>query len=409
MAQLLPFRALRPPAALAERVASVPYDVVDADEAREIVEAEPLSFLRVVRPEVNLARGTDPHDSAVYRQGAAALRSLEAQGALERDPEPALYLYRLEADRHVQTGAVGCCAVDEYDRELIRKHERTRPEKEADRTRHLLSLGAHAGPLLLAYRGREAIDREVERCLEATAPLYDFAASDGVRHTVWKAVEARPLCEGFHQVPALYVADGHHRAAAASRARAALRVADPDHDGSEKYNHFLAVLFPAEQLQILPYNRVVRDLGGRRPEELLAAVAAVMSVTSIGAQEPEGRGSFGMYLDGRWHHLRAPRELVEAPDPVASLDAAILQDRVLGPLLGVDDPRTSDRIAFVGGARGLEDLARRVDAGEAGVAFALHPLGVEQLLEVADAGRILPPKSTWFEPKLRSGLLVHEF
>jgi uncharacterized protein (DUF1015 family) len=306
---------------------------------------------------------------------------------------------------------VGCCAVDEYDAGAIRRHEHTRPDKERDRARHALALSAHAGPVFIAYRGRAEIDRLVAAAA-GEAPLYDFAAPDGVRHTVWRVAgaAAAELTAAFAAVPALYIADGHHRAAAYSAARAEWPAAEEGSPpGEREVDRFLAAVFPADQLTILPYNRVVRDLGRLTPGEFLARLGEVMAVAPGAPAEPPGRGRFGLYLAGRWHTLAAPPARLADPDPVASLDAAILQDLVLGPILGIDDPRTSERIEFVGGARGTAELARRVDARGGGAAFALHPVTVEQLMAVADAGRVLPPKSTWFEPKLRSGLLVHEF
>jgi len=425
MVALSPFHALRPRPDAAARVASVPYDVVDAAEARALAAGNPDSFLHVVRPEIALPPEADPHGDEVYRAGAAALASLVERGVSARDPEPSLYLYRLEWRGRAQTGVVGCCAVDDYDAGLIRRHEHTRPDKERARARHALALAAHAGPVLIAYRGREEIDRRVAEGAGAE-PLYDFTAVDGVRHTVWRLAGAAAggLAAAFAAVPALYIADGHHRAAAYSRARAAWRAAagsgpggagsraadhQADREIDREVDHFLAALFPADRLTILPYNRVVRDLAGMAPEQFLARVGEAMEVTPGAGPEPPGHGRFALYLAGRWLGLTAPPERIEDPDPVASLDAAVLQELVLGPILGIDDPRTSERIEFVGGARGTAELARRVDERGGGAAFALHPVTVEQLMAVADAGRVLPPKSTWFEPKLRSGLLVHEF
>lgn len=408
MAVVRPLPALRPRPEHAARVAAVPYDVVDTAEARELAAGEPLSFLHVTRPEIDLPEGTDPHAPEVYRQGAAALAALVEDEVLVRDDEPSLYVYRLTAGEHVQTGVMGRCAVDEYDADRIKKHEKTRPDKEDDRTRHLLALGCHPEPVFLTYGPEDEIDRRVEEVVDREAPLYDFVASDAVGHTVWRVPSGGGIDEAFADVGALYVADGHHRSASASRARAARAQDDPSDDGSAAYNFFLAVAFPADQVRILPYNRVVRDLDGQSPAELLERIGSVMEVSEGAAPEPPARGGFSMYLDGRWVGLTAPHRLVEADDPVESLDAAILQAHVLGPLLGIDDPRTSERIDFVGGVRGAGELARRVDAG-GGVAFSLHPVSVEELMAVADAGRVLPPKSTWFEPKLRSGLVVHEF
>ncbi len=409
MATLRSFPALRPRPELAARVASVPYDVVDREEARALAAGNESSFLHVVRPDIDLADEVDAHDASVHRQARIALDRLIDSDALLRDRERALYLYRQTMGEHTQIGVVGCCSVDDYDSDLIKKHEKTRSDKEADRTQHLLSLRAHAGPVFLTYRGIDSIDRLIADLQASTQPIYDFLAPDGVGHTVWRIANHRPLERAFESVPCFYVADGHHRSASASQARSDRRAANAEHRGDEAYNRFLAVLFPADQLQILAYNRVVHDLPGLGPAELLERLQESFELTADAAPTPPRRGCFSMYLEGRWYGLRAPRALLAQSDPVASLDAAILQSRVLGPLLGIDDPRTSSRVDFVGGIRGTSELERRVDARGAGVAFALHPLGVEQLMAVADAGRVLPPKSTWFEPKLRSGLLIHEF
>lgn len=414
MATVRRFKAVRPATAdLAARVASVPYDVVDTAEAAQLAAGNPISFLHVIRPEIDLPEGTDPHTDEVYEQGCKAYRQLIADGVLARDDEPALFAYRQIMNGHAQLGVMGCASVDEYDDDAIKKHEKTRPDKEDDRVRHLLSLPAHSEPVFLAYRDEPAIDAVVAR-IAAGEPLYDFTAADGVQHTVWRADDAaaRELETAFTAVPALYVADGHHRCAAASRARAAVRRACADragHDvGSVEADNFLAVVFPAGQLQILPYHRVVHDLNGMTADELLRRLCEVMSV-GPGGPVPSGRGRFSMYLADQWHELAAPESAIADPDPVASLDAAILQSLVLAPLLGIDDPRTSQRIEFVGGIRGPEELVRRVDRRGDGVAFALHPTSMAELMAVADASRMMPPKSTWFEPKLRSGLAVHEF
>ena len=309
---------------------------------------------------------------------------------------------------HSQVGVVCCSPVDEYDEGLIKLHEKTRPDKEDDRTRHVLTLSAHAGPVFLTYRGTPAIDAAVAAAIDSE-PLYDFVAPDGVGHTVWRVTDYQAIVDGFVEVPATYVADGHHRAKSASRAREARREANADHSGEERYNVFLTVLFPADQLAILPYNRVVHDLNGHTAEALLEAIGQVMTVTPDADPSPSERGRFAMYLGGTWYGLEAPAARTGDPDPVESLDAAILQADVLAPLLAIDNPRTSKRIDFVGGIRGTDELAQRVEERGDGVAFSLYPVSLDQLLAVADAGRVLPPQSTWFEPKLRSGLIVHEF
>jgi uncharacterized protein (DUF1015 family) len=306
---------------------------------------------------------------------------------------------------HVQTGVVACCSVDEYDDDLIKKHERTRRDKEDDRTRHLLALSAQTGLVFLTYRGREEIDLLVSEVAERT-PLYDFVAPDGIRHTMWRVGEPGPFVDAFARVPALYVADGHHRAASASRARAECRARNPQHTGEEEYNYVLAVMFPSDQLRILPYNRVVKDLDGRTPEQFLAAVRERFEVTE-GASPDPARGEFAMYLGGAWYGLKPPEGSVDRDDPIASLDVSVLQNQLLAPLLGVEDPRTDKRIDFVGGIRGTAELVRLVDSGAFAVAFSLHPTTLDDLMRIADAGEIMPPKSTWFEPKLRDGLVCH--
>ncbi len=409
MAELRSFRALRPRPDLASEVASVPYDVVDTAEARELAAGNPHSFLHVVRPEIDLSSETDIHDDAVYAQAPLALERLIEQGSLVRDGEKALYLYRQTMGDHVQIGVVGCGSVDEYDQDLIKKHEKTRPDKEDDRTRHVLTLGAHVGPIFLTYRGTRRIDAAVDSVTSTEAPLYDFVAADGVAHTVWRVPDSVELETAFREVPALYVADGHHRAASASRARATRREQAESFTGEEEVNFFLTVLFPGEQLKILPYNRVVHDLFEASNEGFLERLREVMEVTPGGPPSPDHKGAFAMYLGGEWFQVEAPREAVEVDHPVDSLDAAILQERVLAPILGIENQRTSTRIDFVGGIRGTDELARRVDSNGDGVAFSLFPVSVAELMAVADAGLVLPPKSTWFEPKLRSGLLIHEF
>ncbi|HEX2165502.1 MAG TPA: DUF1015 family protein [Thermoanaerobaculia bacterium] len=410
MVALTPIPALRPVPERAADVAAVPYDVVSTDEARALAAGNPHSFLHVTRPEIDLPPGTDPHGEEVYALGRRRLERMRAEEVLLRDPVPALYPYRLIAGDHEQVGIMAAVSVDDYDAGRIKLHEKTRPDKEDDRTRHLVALGCHPEPVFLTYRATADVDERVAEIVEQQAPLYDFTAPDGVRHTMWRDAAHEGLVAAFAAVPALYVADGHHRSAAASRARAELA----RERGPGPWDRFLATVFPHDQVRILPYNRLVRDLGGLTPQRLLDRLHREMArVEPIGgpgdaAAGAGGRGRFAMYLAGRWHRLTAPAALVEAPDPVESLDAAILQRAVLAPILGVDDPRTSERLDFVGGGRGTAELERRVDSGEAAVAFALHPLSVDQLLAVADAGRVLPPKSTWFEPKLRSGLIVHE-
>jgi uncharacterized protein (DUF1015 family) len=408
MARIKPFRAWRPRPDKAELVASPPYDVVSSDEAREIAAGNPLSFLHVVKPEIDLDPGIDLYSAAVYAKGAENLQRLKDDGVLIREQRPALYLYRQRMGDHVQTGLVTGASIDEYEADLIKKHEHTRPKKEDDRTRHVEALNSNTGPVFLTYRARPEIDALVER-LTSSTPAYDFTAPDGIQHVLWvvdAAADVAALVAAFAGVPELYVADGHHRSAAATRVRALRREKNPNHTGNEAYNFFLAVIFPHDQMMIMDYNRVVRETTGMDRKSFLARVKEVFEMAPCPRQKPTAPHTFGMYLGGQWFRLQAKSGTFPADDPVRSLDVAILQDNLLGPVLGIGDPRSDENIDFVGGIRGLEGLEKRVDSGEWTVAFALHPTAIEQLFAVADAGTVMPPKSTWFEPKLRSGLIV---
>jgi uncharacterized protein (DUF1015 family) len=405
--RLHPFHAIRPVPELAARVAAVPYDVVNRNEAAELARGNPYSFLHVGRSDIDLPEDTDPHDPRVYTGAREALSRFLQQGVLIRDQQPSLYLYRQVMDGRSQTGLVACVHVDDYERDIIRKHEKTRQDKEDDRTRHVLSLNAHAEPVFLAYRGDARLNQLIEPVLRSE-PLYDFTAPDGVRHTVWRVPDSESFVQAFSAVPNAYVADGHHRCASAWRAGKERRAASPKHREDEEYNWFLAVLFPAEQLTILPYNRLVRDLGGKSADQVLRELSVVGRVTRTSEARPSRSGIFGVYLDGAWHRLELDQSTIDRRDPIRSLDVSLLQDRVLGPVLGVGDPRTDKRLDFVGGIRGTAELERRVNSGEMAIAFSLHPTTMEQLIAVSDAGAVMPPKSTWFEPKLRSGLFVHE-
>jgi uncharacterized protein (DUF1015 family) len=392
MSQLFPFRALRPAPAVAFRVASVPYDVVSTDEARALATAEPLSFLRVTRSEVDLPPDTPPYDDRVYARAVKNLADLRRTAPLVQDDEASLYVYRLRMGGHEQTGVASLFSVDEYNRGLIKKHEKTRKDKEDDRTRHITETGAQTGVVFLTYRASTAIDAAVARAI-SSAPLYSFTAPDGVGHEVWRVAgaDAEALVRGFGALPALYIADGHHRAASAARSGAA---------------QFIAVAFPDDQVQILAYNRTVKDLAGHTTDSLLKALVEHGVRVSSGSPVPSKPGQVSMFLAGRWHAL----ELPAPPDGTAradSLDVDVLQTRVLQPILGVGDPRTDKRIDFVGGIRGPAELERLVTSGKAGVAFSMHPVSLDDLMSIADAGGIMPPKSTWFEPKLRDGLLVN--
>ena len=405
--RLNPFRAVRPRPDLAAQVASVPYDVVNRREAAELARGNPHSFLHVGRSDIDLPEGVDQYDPRIYRRAREALDELLEKGTLVRDPEARLFVYRQVMDGRAQTGVVGCVHVDDYEHDIIRKHEKTRQDKEDDRTRHVLTLNANAEPVFLTYRGRAEIDRLVETITTA-APLYDFTAPDGVRHTVWRVADSNGLARAFGTVPLAYVADGHHRSASAWRAGKELKGKNPLHRGVEEYNWFLAVLFPSDQLRILPYNRVVRDLNGQTPAQVLERLRGLGRLSPATDPVPERSGVFGIYLAGRWHRLELDPAGIDRADPIASLDVSLLQDRVLSPILGIGDPRTDKRIDFVGGIRGTAELERRVRSGEMAIAFSLFPTTLDQLMAVSDAGQVMPPKSTWFEPKLRSGLFVHE-
>ena len=402
MASVRPFRALRPRPDLASRVAAVPYDVVSTEEARALAAGNPLSFLRVSRAEIDLPPGVNPYADEVYARAAANFRGLAE--SMVQDAQAAVYVYRLRMGDHEQTGVAACYSVDEYARDIVKKHERTRRDKEDDRTRHIVELRAQTGPVFLTYRKHPRIDAVVA-AVTATAPLYDLVADDGVAHAIWRA-DADATAEivaGFATLPALYIADGHHRAASAARAHATFAGED---DREAEHAWFLAVAFPDDQTQILPYNRVVKDLQGRSPEAFLSAVRARFHVET-GSATPVRKGDCGMFVGGAWYTVRLRADGPETNDPIRSLDVSLLQEGVLSPLLGVEDPRTDKRIDFVGGARGTLELERLVASGAAAVAFSMYPVTVAELMAIADAGSIMPPKSTWFEPKLRDGLLSH--
>ena len=403
MALLVPFRALRPTPESAARVAAVPYDVVNAEEAAAMADGNPLSFLRISRAEIDLSIDTNPYADAVYARAAQNFRALKQAAPLVMEQTPSLYIYRLRMGSHEQTGIAACYSLDEYDRDVIKKHERTRRDKEDDRTRHIVELRAQTGPVFLTYRASPRVDAVVNRTT-TKPPLFDFTAVDGVQHTIWR-VEARDehdLMAAFDAVPSLYIADGHHRAASAARARQQLRGAGGT---AGEWDTFLAVAFPDNQMQILPYHRVVKDLGSYTPESFLAALRQRFTV-SDGPPTPKERGQVAMHLDGRWHTI----VLGDAPADAGAaerLDVQRLQDTVLTPLLGIGDIRSDKRIDFVGGARGTGALEKLVKSGKAAVAFSMYPVSLRDLMTIADAGGIMPPKSTWFEPKLRDGLLSH--
>ena len=402
MAVIRPFRAVRPDPAAAPRVAAVPYDVVDTGEARALAGGNPLSFLHVSRAEIDLPSGIDPHDDVVYRAAAERYRALKRDAPFMHEAEPALYLYHLDADGHGQTGIAACYSLAEYDGNVIKKHERTRKDKEDDRTRHLVELRAQTGPVFLAHRPVSRIDELARRVRTNREPLIDFTALDGVRHAIWR-VEADlvpQFVEAFTHVEALYIADGHHRAASAARAREDVR-------DSDEAQFFLAVAFPSDQLRILPYNRVVRDLNGMTPERFLGDVARRFAMKS-GPPAPAEKGGVSMYVAGAWYTVDLESAGVPSTTVIDGLDGNVLQERLLRPILGIQDVRTDTRIEFVGGAKGTHTLEQMVDSGRMAVAFSMYPVSMVELMEVSDAGQIMPPKSTWFEPKLRDGLLIHE-
>jgi len=404
VAALFPFRALRPAPAAASDVAAVPYDVVTREEAASLAHGNPLSFLHVSRAEIDLPSQTDPYADAVYDKALRSFRSLQAAAPLVVEETPSLYVYRLRRGEHEQTGVAGCFSLEEYDANVIKKHEHTRRDKEDDRTRHMLAIGAQTGPVFLTYRAASGVSDTVRRTV-ATDALFDFVASDGVQHSVWRVrqEDQGDLVSAFAGVPALYIADGHHRAASAARARQQLRATR----GAGEWDTVLGVAFPDDQVQILAYNRIVKDLVGASPALFLSRLREKFAVTR-GPAVPVQRGHVSMYLDGVWYTI----ELGDAPEmaPHAErLDVNRLQELLLAPMLNIGDVRTDKRIDFVGGSRGAEFLERSVSSGHAAVAFSLFPVSSDDLMSISDEGGIMPPKSTWFEPKLRDGLLSHVF
>jgi uncharacterized protein (DUF1015 family) len=400
------FQALRPTEVEAPVVSAPPYDVVSTEEARAMAAGNPLSLFHVSRAEIEFPAGQDPYEDKVYRKALDNFQALVAGGHLRRDEKPGLYLYEQQMGGNVQRGVVALCLVDEYDNGTIRKHEKTRKDKEDDRTRLTDVTSANLGPVFLTYRDEARIDALVSATIQ-TKPLFDFTASDGVKHRGWAIPNSAAVVEAFKDVPRAYIADGHHRAASAARVGRLRRERNPMHDGTEAYNAFLAVLFPATQLRILPYNRLVNDLNGLSESEFIAALRKAGTVTEGAHPAPTEAGRVSVYIGGKWLELAFAKPW--GSDPVSGLDVSMLQDRLLGPVLGIDDPRTSHRIGFVGGIRGTDYLKKAVDEKRAAVAFSMYPTSVAQLMAIADADQIMPPKSTWFEPKLRSGLFINTF
>jgi uncharacterized protein (DUF1015 family) len=404
MALIHPFRALRPDPARAAAVSSVPYDVVSTEEARELARNNPVSFLRVTRSEIDLPPDADPYAARVYQRARENFQKLRDAAPLVMEETPSLYFYRLRMGQHEQTGLAGCFSVDEYERDVIKKHERTRRDKEDDRTRHIIELRAQTGIVFLVYRSIAEVD-EVSRRVSASNPLYDFTAEDGVQHTVWRVTEddTKTLVSVFAKIPALYIADGHHRAASAARARDEMR----GRPGvTSEVGTFIAVAFPDKQVQILSYNRTVKDLAGRPPTQFLKMLRDRLPVTE-GSPTPRRKGEVAMYLDRKWYFLDLSRARSEDASRGGRLDVSLLQRAVLEQLLNIGDVRADKRIDFVGGARGTAALEQAVDSGKAAVAFSMYPVTIDDLIDISDAGGIMPPKSTWFEPKLRDGLLIH--
>ncbi len=411
MAIIKPFKGLRPKPEFAEKVASPPYDVLNTEEARAMAKDNPYSFLHINKPEIDLPAGTNLYDDAVYAKGRENLERFIKEGIFIQDEKPCFYVYRQIMGNHQQIGLVAGASVEDYENNVIKKHELTRAEKEEDRVKHVDTLNAQTGPVFLTYKASDEVDRLMEKITQRP-PVYDFTADDGIRHTFWVVDaenEIKQLQDLFAQMDCLYVADGHHRSAAAMRVKQMRQKQNPHHTGEEEYNYFLTVIFPHNQMYIMDYNRVVKDLNGLSKEAFLEKVREKFEVEKLGttAEKPKKKHEFLMYLDGEWYRLKAKPGTFDPNDPVDQLDVSILMNNLLAPILGIGDPRKDKRIDFVGGIRGLEELKRRVDSGEMQVAFALYPTSIEDLMAIADAGKIMPPKSTWFEPKLRSGLIIH--
>lgn len=408
MAVIRPFACIRPEASVVSKVAALPYDVYNREEAKKEVEREPLSFLKIDRAESQFEDSVDTYDPRVYEKARELLEAMIADGTFLTDDERAYYVYELTMNGRTQTGIVACASIDDYQNNVIKKHENTRADKEVDRINHVDTCSAQTGPIFLAYRSNAVINEEVSKA-KKKAPLYDFVAPDGVRHAVWKIAETfsvERILNTFAQVEDIYIADGHHRAASAVKVGLRRREANPGYTKEEEFNYFLSVLFPDEQLMIMDYNRVVADLNGYSVEEFIQKVSEKFDIRkSSQAVSPSKKGEFGMYIEGQWYVLTAHQEIT-SEDPVDGLDVAVLQNNLLTPLLNIQDPRTDKRIDFVGGIRGLGELEQRVSDGMA-VAFSMHPTSIGELFAVADAKRLMPPKSTWFEPKLRSGIFIH--
>jgi len=410
MVAVKPFRAVRPAQQYIKEVASYPYDVIDSREARRLIRENSKSFLRIVKAEVDSPDDIAVDCEEVYQRARENLYAFLSEGTLFQDEKEHFYVYRQGMGDHVQYGVVGCVNAADYESGVIKRHELTRRDKEADRTRHIERVNAQTGPIYLTYKASKYIDSTVQEII-AGDPEYDFTADDGITHSVWVVDDAtiiEKIRQGFGQLDSLYIADGHHRAAAAAAVARKRREEGTGRDGKEEYNHILAVMFPHDQLMVMDYNRVVRDLGRLDEEEFIGRVRERFAVSdNFTCRSPQRQGEFGMYLKGRWYGLQAGEQKLNEDDPVAALDVSLLQNNLLRPVLGIDDPRTDERLLFVGGIRGMDELERLVDSGEFAVAFSLFPTTIDQLMNVADRGEVMPPKSTWLEPKLRSGIFVH--
>lgn len=411
MVRILPFKGVRPSKQFVIEMSAPPYDVINSDEARALAKGKQKSYLRISRPEVDFLPSVDEHDDKVYAQGKINYELFKSNGWLISDPTNCYYIYKQVMGNHTQIGIVAVADVKDYDEGLIKKHEFTRPDKEDDRTRHVDEVGANTEPVFFTYKANPAIDALVTKWMQNTKPEYDFSSDDGVHHVLWVCDDAKSvntLATAFEKTPVMYIADGHHRSAAASRVQKIRKEKNPKHKGTEEYNSFLTVVFPDNQMNIMAYNRVIRDLNGLSADAFLRKVSDKFEVTQNGPDHPGEHLSFSMYLEGKWYLLKARENSYDANDSVKRLDASILQDNLLKPILGIENPRTDQRISFVGGIRGTSELVKHVDSKKYAVAFSLHAVTIEQLMSVADSGQVMPPKSTWFEPKLRSGLFIHE-
>lgn len=409
MATVKPFICIRPNEKVADKVAALPYDVYNRQEAKEVVKDNKLSFLNIDRAETQFDDSVDTYDQRVYAKAKELLENMISDGTFIADNDRCYYIYELTMDGRVQTGLVACASIDDYQNNIIKKHENTRADKEIDRINHVDTCNAQTGPIFLTYRANDVIRAIVNKTKKEKA-IYDFTSEDGITHRVWKIADekdVKDICDAFGTINSIYIADGHHRAASAVKVGLKRRQENPNYDGTEEFNYFLSVLFPDEELMIMPYNRVVKDLNGNTKEEYLEKVSKCFDIEKVSEPySPEVKGNIGMYLDGQWYKLTAKDE-IKVSDPVDSLDVALLQNNLLTPILGIGDPRVDKRIDFIGGIRGLKELERRCSL-DMQIAFSMYPTSINELFNVSDAGKLMPPKSTWFEPKLRSGLFIHK-